>query len=148
MTWRQHAGRSAIRSSSSPTGRDTPFDPTIIGVEDRPRWSATVGEALGRAGINIDAIFGHGRLGEIHVLVEDPEGTRRALEGADFQVGEAREVLVFEIEAKPGAWGGLARRVADAGVNIDFHYLATDTRVVLAVDDLEKGSLVTSRQTG
>lgn len=38
-----------------------------------------------------------------------------------------------------GAWGGLARRLADAGVNIDFHYLATDTRIVLADDDLEMG---------
>jgi hypothetical protein len=116
-----------------------PFDVTVTGVEDRPGQSAAVGEALGRAGINIDGIFGHGRLGEIHVLVEDPEGARQALEGAGFQVGEAREVLVLEIEDSPGAWGELARRVADAGVNIDLHYLATDTRVVLAVDDLEKG---------
>ena len=39
---------------------------------------------------------------------------------------------------EPGAVGRVARRMADAGVNITIVYLATETRLVLGVDDLEK----------
>jgi hypothetical protein len=60
------------------------------------------------------------------------------LENAGLQVGDARDVLVLEIEDRPGAWGEVARRLANSGINIDFHYLATNTRVVIAVDDMEK----------
>lgn len=47
-------------------------DLTVTGWgEDRPGINAAIGEALGRAGINIEGTFGSGKFGEIHVLVED-----------------------------------------------------------------------------
>jgi hypothetical protein len=113
-------------------------DLNITGWEDRPGVNAGIGQALGQAGINIDGTFGSGRLGEIHVLVEDAAAATGALEQAGFTVGEPRDVLVVDIEDRPGAWGELARRLADAGVNIDFHYLDTNGRVVVGVDDLDK----------
>jgi hypothetical protein len=42
-----------------------------VGAE-RSDLSAEIGEILGRAGVNIDGTFGSRRLGEIHILVEDP----------------------------------------------------------------------------
>jgi hypothetical protein len=113
-------------------------DLAVSGWEDRPGVNAAIGEALGGAGINIDGTFGSGRLGEIHVLVEDEAGAAQALGDAGFTVGEPRDVLVLDIEDRPGAWGALARRLADAGVNIDFHYLTTTARVAIGVDDLDK----------
>lgn len=113
-------------------------DLTITGFEDRPGINAAIGEALGRAGINIEGTFGSGKHREIHVLVEDAESARRAIEEAGFQVSDERDVLVLDIEDRPGAWGEIARRLADQGVNIDFDYLATGNRVVVGVDDLEK----------
>jgi hypothetical protein len=113
-------------------------DLNITGWEDRPGVNAGIGEALGQAGVNIDGTFGSGTLGEIHVLVEDTAAAVRALEQAGFTVGEPRDVLVLDIEDRPGAWGEVARRLADAGVNIDFHYLATSARVVVGVDDIDK----------
>jgi hypothetical protein len=46
-------------------------------------------------------------------------------------------VVITEIEDRPGELGRLARRVADAGVNIELEYLTTRSRVVLGAEDLE-----------
>lgn len=56
-------------------------DLTVTGFEERPRINAAIG-ALGRVGINIEETFGSGKFGEIHLLVEDVEAARRAIEEA------------------------------------------------------------------
>lgn len=114
-------------------------DLRVTGWEsDRPGVAADIGQVLGSAGVNIEGAFGSGRYGEVHVLVEDAETARPALEDAGYEVAEEREVLVVQLEDRPGAWGEAARKLADAGVNIDWHYLATGTRMVVAVDDLSR----------
>ena len=113
-------------------------DLTVI-LADRPGTLADVGETLGKAGINIDGMCGfpcEGR-GVLHVLVEDAAGARRALEEGGMEVSGEREVLVLEVEDRPGAFGDIARKIANAGVNVDLAYLAT-TRLVIGADDLEK----------
>jgi hypothetical protein len=117
-------------------------DLTVTGFENRPGINAAIGEALGGVGVNIEGTFGSGKFGEIHVLVEDVAVARLAIEDAGFQVGEGRDVLVVGVENRPGAWGEIARRIADEGVNIDFHYVGSDNRLVIAVDDLEKARAV------
>ena len=114
-------------------------DLTII-LEDRPGSLARVGEALGKAGMNIEGICGmtvEGR-GVIHVLVQDAIKARRALEANHIQVSGELEVLVLEVEDRPSVLGNIARRLANAEVNIQLAYLATSTRLVIGVDDLEK----------
>ena len=114
-------------------------DLTVTGWgEDRPGINAALAEALGKAGVNIEGMFSYGKFGEIHILVEDTGAAHRAVEEVGFEVSEERDVLVLDVEDKPGEWGEVARRIADAGVNIDFHYLATRSRIVVAADDLEK----------
>lgn len=114
-------------------------DLTVI-LENRPGTLADFGEALGRAGINIDGICGfpcEGK-GVIHVLVEDAAGARSALEEAGIEVTGEREVIVVEVEDRPGTLGYMARKFANAGVNVDLGYLASGTRLVIGADDLEK----------
>ena len=114
-------------------------DLTVI-LEDRPGTLADMGEALAKAGINIDGWCGipcEGR-GLIHILVEDSAGARRALEGGGIEVAEEREVLVLEVEDRPGVFGDITRKISNAGVNIDFGYLATRTRLVLGAANVEK----------
>ncbi|MFQ5947571.1 MAG: amino acid-binding protein [Acidimicrobiia bacterium] len=114
-----------------------PWDVTVI-LEDRPGTFAALGEAMGEAGINIDGVCGfpcEGR-GVIHVLVEDGAAARRTLDEAGIEVGDEREVLVLDYEDRPGEFGRIARRMANAGVNIDLIYVAGNTRLVLGVDDL------------
>ena len=114
-------------------------DLTLI-LENRLGELAKVGEALGRAGVNIDGICGmtvEGR-GIVHVLVQDAVKARRALEANHIQVSGELEVLVLEVEDRPSVLGNIARRLANAEVNIQLAYLATSTRLVIGVDDLEK----------
>jgi len=118
-------------------------DLTII-LEDRPGTGAEVCEALGKAGVNIDGhcAFACEGVGILHILVEDPVNARKIVENAGFKVRSERPVLVLDVEDKPGELGKVARRFADAGVNIDLVYVATGSRIVFGLDNLEKGRTV------
>jgi len=114
-------------------------DLTVV-LQDRPGTLANMGEALGRAGINIDGICGVHCQDEtaLHILVEDVDGARRALEASGIEVSDEREVLIMEVEDRPGVVGDVARSIANAGVNIELVYLATNTRLVIGADDLDQ----------
>jgi len=114
-------------------------DLTVI-LEDRPGTAADMGEALGKAGVNIEGGCGFPSEGKgvIHILVEDAVAARRALQQAGLEVRDERQVLVLEIEDRPGVVGNISRRIAKAGVNIDLMYLATNNRLVIGVDDIDK----------
>ena len=109
-------------------------------LEDKPGSLANMGEALGKAGINIKGTSGQTveDNGVIHILIEDADKARAALEAAGIDVGDARDVLLVDVQAVPGDLGAKARAIADTGVNIDLIYLTEDRRFVLGVDDLEK----------
>ena len=114
-------------------------DLTVI-LKDRPGTLADMGEALGKAGINIEGLCGfpcEGK-GALHILVEDAAAARRALEEIGFEVRDERQVLALEVEDRPGAFGEASRRIANAGANIDLVYLATNNRLVIGADDLDK----------
>lgn len=118
-----------------------PVDLTVI-LADRPGTLAAVGEALGNAGININGMCGFpsGGEGVLHILVEDAAAARSALEQTGHEIRGEREVMLVEIEDRPGAFGEMARRIADAEVNLDLVYLATRTRLVVGADDLDKAA--------
>lgn len=114
-------------------------DLTVI-LKNQPGTLADLGEALGKAGINIEGLCGfpcEGK-GVIHILVEDAAAARRALEAIGLEVRGEREVLALEIEDRPGAFGEITRRIANAGLNTDLCYVASNTRLVLGTDDLDK----------
>ncbi len=112
-------------------------DLTIM-LEDRPGALAKVGKALGDAGVNIEGLSGVtvAGEGEVHVLVADAAAARTALEGAGIQVEAQNDVLILDVEDKPGTLGEVAGKLGDAGVNLNLAYLATETRLVLGADDL------------
>jgi hypothetical protein len=114
-----------------------------VSVEDRPGTLAEIGEALGKADVNIEGMAGFGVEGRgvIHVLVADVAKARAALEGAGIKVEGESDALVADMTAdadRPGALGEIARRIADAGVNIQVSYLATRNRGVIVTSDNEK----------
>ena len=110
-----------------------------VTVEDKPGELASVGEATGRAGVNIDGLCCVPSGGQfvVHLLVEDAAGARRALEDAGYTSVEERPVVVLDMQDRPGALGETARKIADAGVNLELAYLATNTRLVLGAADLD-----------
>ena len=117
-----------------------PKDLTVV-LQDRPGELARLGQATGEAGVNIQgmcAFTGEGR-GIIHVLVDDEKAAaaRRALEETGMGVADEREVLVVDIEDRPGTLGELARSLAEASVNIELAYTTFGVKLVIATDDLD-----------
>lgn len=109
-----------------------------VQLEDRPGSLAEVGECLGQAGVNIDGVFAHSGGGQTvaHMLVEDGAAARSALQAAGFQASAPHDVIVLDVQDRPGVLGEVCRKAADGGVNLNVTYLATDTRLVLGADDL------------
>jgi hypothetical protein len=116
-----------------------------VSLEDRPGTLADLGEALGKAGVNIEGICGLGVEGRgiIHVLVEDATKAKQALEGAGIKFEGEADALVMDVvgnQDRPGALGEMARAVSNAGVNIQACYLATKSRGVLVTTDNAKAA--------
>lgn len=109
-----------------------------IEAENRPGQLAGIGEALGKVGVNIEgfcAVAGDDR-GYLHVLVDQGQAARQALADAGFSVTAERTAIVLPgVEDRPGYLGDVAGKLAAANVNIEASYLATNTRLVFAVDD-------------
>jgi hypothetical protein len=116
------------------------YDVTLI-LDDRPGELARLGEAAGSAGVNIDgfaAFTGEGK-GVVHVLVADDklDALREAFTNAGIGVADEREVFVVSVSNEPGALGEVARRLADAHVNIDLAYTTFGgVRLVFSTDDV------------
>lgn len=112
-----------------------------VTLENRPGRLPDLGDATGRAGVNIEGVCGTtgGGRGVIHILVEDTAATRAALSEAGIEVGGERDVLVVDVEDRPGTMGEVARRIGEAGVNIEPVYATFGAvGLVLGVDDLDK----------
>ena len=110
-------------------------------LEDRPGTLGDLGDAMGRAAINIEGVCGttEGGQGVIHVLVGDANAARAALSDAGFEIRGERDVLVIDVEDRPGTMGEVARRIGSAGVNIELAYTTFGAvRLVLGVDDVDK----------
>jgi hypothetical protein len=75
----------------------------------------------------------------IHIVVEDAAAARAALSDAGIDVARERDVLVVDVEDRPGTMGEVARRIGNAGVNIELVYTTFGAvRLVLGVDDVDK----------
>jgi len=105
---------------------------------------ARLATALHDAGIDLQGCSGQqfGPEGIIHLLVEDAAAAREAASRAGFVVREERDVLVAGIVVRPGALAGLLAPLAEAGVDVNLTYLATGSRLVVGVDDVDRARAV------
>jgi hypothetical protein len=110
----------------------------VIEIENTPGALAEVSAAISDAGVNIAAAtcLGSGQRAELHVLVPHAEAAKHALAISHLAVSREREVVVVEVEDRPGVLADLTRKIALAGVNLDLVYVATRNRVVFGAADL------------
>jgi hypothetical protein len=116
-----------------------------IALENRPGALAEMGEVLGRAGVSIEGggvwVVDGRAVG--HFLFRDGGAARRVLEAAGITALGEREVVVQRLrQEEPGQLGKLARRMAEAGVNIEVMYSDHANQLILVVDDLVRGRAV------
>jgi hypothetical protein len=119
-----------------------------IDLDNRPGALAEMGEALGQAGVSVEGggVFVSGGRGVAHFLFHDGEAARAVLESAGIRVVAVCEVLVQRLrQGEPGQLGKIARRMAEAGVNIEVQYSDHDHQLILVVDDPAKGREVSQR---
>lgn len=116
-----------------------------IHLQHHPGALAALGETLGRAGVSIEGggVFLSNGIGIAHFLFEDAAAARAALEAAGIQVVAENEVLIQRLrQDQPGQLGAIARRMADAGVNIEVQYSDHANNLILVVDDIARGRVV------
>src|SRR6476469_11150192 len=102
----------------------------MIQIKHEPGALARVAADVIDAGVNLAAAtcLGTADQVELHILVPHAEAARRALAISQLAVTREREVVVVEVEDRPGVLADLARKVAKAGVNLDLVYVATRNR--------------------
>jgi hypothetical protein len=111
----------------------------VIDIENTPGALARVAAAISDAGVNIAAAtcVGPGDKAELHILVPHAEAAKHSLALSQLAVSREREVVVVDVEDRPGVLADLTRRVARAGVDLDLVYVATRNRVVFGARDLD-----------
>jgi hypothetical protein len=110
----------------------------VIDVENSPGALARVADAISDAGVNIAAAtcLGPGDRAELHILVPHGEAAKHALAISHVAITGEREVVVVEVEDRPGVLADLTHKIAQAGVNLDLIYVATRNRIVFGAEDI------------
>ena len=110
----------------------------VIDIDNTPGALAQVAAAISDAGVNIAAAtcLAPGDRAELHILVKHAEAARHALAISHLAVSREREVVVVDVEDRPGVLADLTRKIANAGVDLDLVYVATRNRVVFGAADL------------
>ena len=92
----------------------------IVELQNNPGSLATVAEAIAERGINITGVTGAtcGGSGSLGIITNDEASTKAVLDGGSFSYRQI-DLISAALEDKPGTLGAAARRLADAGVNIE-----------------------------
>ena len=110
----------------------------VFDIENVPGALAEVAAAISDAGVNIAAAtcIGSGENAELHILVPHAEAAKHSLAISHLAANREREVVVVDVEDRPGVLADLTRKIAKAGVDLDLVYVATRNRVVFGASDL------------
>jgi hypothetical protein len=112
----------------------------IVDIENTPGALAAVAQAISDAGVNIAAAtcLGPDGRAELHILVKHAEAAKHALAiSHGVTISREREVVVVDVEDRPGVLADLTGKIAAAGVDLDLVYIATRNRVVFGASDLD-----------
>jgi hypothetical protein len=111
-------------------------DVTVDLKQDQPGTLAAVLEVVAAAKLNIE---GYAAIeGLLHFVTKDASAARLALQRAGVRVSRQREVLVVDAPNRVAAAARILRRIAEAGINVYFTYVAANDRVVIGAEKLEE----------
>jgi hypothetical protein len=125
----------------------------IIELENRPGTLADIADAIAEKGINIAGVAGATAAGSgaIALLTNDEASTRSVLDASGSRYREVA-LATASLEDKPGVLAQAARRLADAGVNIEAIFPtgmeAGKITVAFGVDNIEAAKSALSQYAG
>jgi hypothetical protein len=94
----------------------------VVQLKNEPGSMATLAETLAARGVDLRAIGGGGigDAGHVIMTTADDDTARAVLEDGGYTFIEGESILA-EVDDRPGGMAALARRLADAGVNVYGH---------------------------
>lgn len=123
----------------------------VVQLPNRPGALATLSETLAARGVDLRAIGGGGigDVGHVILTTADDPTTRAVLDEGDYTYIEGESILA-EVADRPGGMAGVARALADAGVNIYGHLFlgrwGDRAMFTFVVDDPEKARPILERK--
>ncbi|MBV9087528.1 MAG: ACT domain-containing protein [Acidobacteria bacterium] len=115
----------------------------VILAEHKPGTLAHICSELAAKAVNISAIMAaHDQPGGVRIVAAPQQATRKILDAMKIPFRE-EEAIAVRITDRPGALGKLTRKLADAGINIQYAYgsiVKGEQRalIVMGVSDLDK----------
>ncbi len=116
----------------------------VLNLESKPGVMAHVCGILSAAGINIEALWASETAtgkGRIRILVADAAKAEGALKAAKFRCAR-EEAIAVTLENQPGAFAGVAQKLARANVNVKCVFATTagagPASVILTVSNVPK----------
>jgi len=115
----------------------------IVEAANRPGELARVADTIAQRGINVEAFcLGYGTKGAAAFLAHDEKGVRSALDSEGFTYHQT-PVLTIWLDDKPGQLAWAAKRLGDAGVNIELfapvEYVAGQkATIAIGVDKIDE----------
>ena len=106
---------------------------------------AQVCSELAKVAVNITAIMAsQEEAGGLRIVATPQPAARRVLDNLGLQFSE-EEVLAVRVSDRPGALGKITRKLADAGINIEYAYgsiVKGESRalIILKVADAKKAA--------
>jgi hypothetical protein len=120
----------------------------VVTLENRPGSLAELCSELAKVAVNIMAIQASetSPATPVRLLVSQTDAARKVCEKLGLGCRE-ESVLAIEVSNRPGALGRVTRKLADAGINIQFLYGtiekgSSDALIVCGVSDAEAAAKV------
>ncbi len=119
----------------------------FITVKNEVGVLSGIAKILADHGINVEATSGYvvGDKGMITLMTDDNLRAKEALQGGGY-TSEEKDVVVIELENKPGALKTITGKLAAEGIDIKHEYCTTcaagcPTKIVMATDNNQKALL-------
>jgi hypothetical protein len=92
----------------------------IVEAKNQPGKLAEVSKAIADKGVNVlsGSVIGIGDSGGFAFITNDEAGTRTVLRDANYKFREV-EVMPISVSDEPGSLAKIAKKLADAGVNVE-----------------------------
>jgi hypothetical protein len=117
-------------------------------MANTPGTLATMCGALADKSVNVLAFMSdvsdeRAGMSRVRMIVDKTAVAKKALDAIGYAYSE-EQVLGATLDNRPGTLGAVAKRLGDAGINIDYAYVGAELEsaqllLVLAVSDFERG---------